>query len=210
MARFTTGAEPRALRAPAQVSNAKVADVDVGVAVRSPEPVSLSGVDVSAASIGVRVDRRSEAQLADSRVEAPQPYKGTEQITKGGNTRVKTLAPPGLHWFGVGGFAFLIVALVLEGVRRLRARGRDVTVQNAGVPGYSTDQAYAYFVRDGAALASKSLLERLDASDAAALGIDPDTMTYTTIAELPNAGAKAIRDAGTVAVTDVATHSQPA
>jgi hypothetical protein len=83
----------------------------------------LSGVDVSAASIGVRVDRRSEAQLSDSRVEAPQPYKGTEQITKGGNTRVKTLAPPGLHWFGVAGFAFLIVALALEGIRRLRARG---------------------------------------------------------------------------------------
>ena len=61
--------------------------------------------------------------------------------------------------------------------------------------------------RDGAALASKSLLERLDAADSAALGIDPDAMTYTTIAELPSAGVKAIRDAGTVAVTDVATHS---
>jgi class 3 adenylate cyclase len=60
---------------------------------------------------------------------------------------------------------------------------------------------------DGAALASKALLERLDASDAAALGIDPDAMTYTTIAELPSAGVKAIRDAGTVAVTDVAAHT---
>jgi class 3 adenylate cyclase len=60
--------------------------------------------------------------------------------------------------------------------------------------------------RDGAALASKSLLERLDEADSAALGIDPDAMTYTTIAELPSAGVKAIRDAGTVAVTDVATH----
>jgi len=50
--------------------------------------------------------------------------------------------------------------------------------------------------RDGAALASKALLERLDAADAAALGIDPDGMIYTTIAELPSAGAKAVRGRG--------------
>ncbi|MEA2478286.1 MAG: adenylate cyclase [Thermoleophilaceae bacterium] len=58
--------------------------------------------------------------------------------------------------------------------------------------------------RDGATLASKALLERLDADDAMALGIDPDRTTYTTLAELPSASDKAIRDAGTLAVTDVA------
>ena len=56
---------------------------------------------------------------------------------------------------------------------------------------------------DGAALASKALIERLDAEDAEALGLEPERMTYRTVAELPTASAKAIRDAGTVAVTDV-------
>ena len=55
--------------------------------------------------------------------------------------------------------------------------------------------------RGGSTLASKALLERLDADDAGALGIDPARMTYTTLAELPHASDKAIRDAGTIAVT---------
>ena len=54
--------------------------------------------------------------------------------------------------------------------------------------------------RGGATLASKALLERLDADDAAALGIDPGRMTYSTVAELPHASEKALRDAGTIAV----------
>jgi class 3 adenylate cyclase len=57
--------------------------------------------------------------------------------------------------------------------------------------------------RGGGTLASKALLERLDADDAAALGIDPGRMTYTTVGELPHASDKAIRDAGTIAVTQL-------
>ena len=52
---------------------------------------------------------------------------------------------------------------VLE--RRLRARGHDVTVQNAGVPGYSTDQAYTYFLREGAGLAPDLVLVGIHCSD---------------------------------------------
>jgi class 3 adenylate cyclase len=55
--------------------------------------------------------------------------------------------------------------------------------------------------RGGVALASKALLERLDPDDAAALGVRPGRTTYTPLAELPNASAKAVRDAGTIAVT---------
>jgi class 3 adenylate cyclase len=55
--------------------------------------------------------------------------------------------------------------------------------------------------RDGQVLASKSLLEHLSEDDAAALGIDPDAVIYRTIEELPTAGSKARRDAGTVPVT---------
>jgi class 3 adenylate cyclase len=55
--------------------------------------------------------------------------------------------------------------------------------------------------RGGATLASKALIERLDADDAQALGLQPGRMTYCTVAELPHASEKAIREAGTIAVT---------
>ncbi|MGH2730368.1 MAG: adenylate/guanylate cyclase domain-containing protein, partial [Actinomycetota bacterium] len=55
--------------------------------------------------------------------------------------------------------------------------------------------------RDGEALASKSLIEHLTDADAAALGLDPDGVVYRTLAELPAAGDKAIRDAGGIPVT---------
>jgi class 3 adenylate cyclase len=57
--------------------------------------------------------------------------------------------------------------------------------------------------RAGATLASKALIERLDPRDAAALGLEPGRMTYSTIAELPYASEKAMRDAGTIAVTSL-------
>jgi class 3 adenylate cyclase len=57
--------------------------------------------------------------------------------------------------------------------------------------------------RGGVTLASKSLLERLDPDDAAAIGVEPQRMTYTTVAELPHASEKALRDAGTIAVTQI-------
>ena len=43
---------------------------------------------------------------------------------------------------------------------------------------------------NGAALASKALIERLDDEDAEALGLEPERMTYTTLAELPTACAE--------------------
>jgi class 3 adenylate cyclase len=55
----------------------------------------------------------------------------------------------------------------------------------------------------GAILASKDLVERLDASDAQAVGIDSDAIAYTTLGELDGASDKAIRDAGTIAVTPI-------
>lgn len=55
--------------------------------------------------------------------------------------------------------------------------------------------------RDGAIMASKSLIEHLSDEDAAALDLDPDTVLYTTLADLPGAPEKSIRDAGGLAVT---------
>ena len=57
--------------------------------------------------------------------------------------------------------------------------------------------------RGGVTLASKALLERLDPDDAAAVGVRPERITYTTVAELPHASDKALRDAGTIAVTEL-------
>src|SRR6185436_19517966 len=52
---------------------------------------------------------------------------------------------------------------VLE--RELRGSVPGVRVLNAGVPGYSTDQSYTYFLRDGAALAPDLLLVGVHCSD---------------------------------------------
>ena len=55
--------------------------------------------------------------------------------------------------------------------------------------------------REGDILASKQLVENLNETDAAALGVDPDSLVYRTIAELSHASEKAKRDAGGIAVT---------
>jgi class 3 adenylate cyclase len=55
----------------------------------------------------------------------------------------------------------------------------------------------------GRMLASKSLIERLAPEDAAALGIDPDQVMYTPVADLPTATEKARRDAPAIAVCEV-------
>jgi len=52
-------------------------------------------------------------------------------------------------------------------------------------------------------LASKSLVERLDAADAATLGIDTLRTAYTPLAGLTTATEKARRDAPSVAVCEV-------
>jgi class 3 adenylate cyclase len=57
--------------------------------------------------------------------------------------------------------------------------------------------------RNGSLLASKPLVERLDPNDAADLGLDPTTMTYRTVGELPGVTHKAVRDAGGVPVLHV-------
>lgn len=53
------------------------------------------------------------------------------------------------------------------------------------------------------ALASKALVERLDGTDATALGLDPDRLSYTLLGDLTTATEKARRDAPSIAVCDV-------
>ena len=52
-------------------------------------------------------------------------------------------------------------------------------------------------------MASKALVERLDAVDAAALGLDPARMSYVRLSDLQTANEKARRDAPAIAVCDV-------
>lgn len=54
----------------------------------------------------------------------------------------------------------------------------------------------------GVVLASKAAIEQLDSADANALGLDPDALTYRTVAEL-SSNEKVIRDAGSIAVVAV-------
>jgi class 3 adenylate cyclase len=95
----------------------------------------------------------------------------------------------GLHWGGT----LYMGQLVTDGRLEVTALGDEVNecarVQETA--------------RDGAILASKPLLERLDPVDAARVGVDPMHVQYRALAELPGATEKALRDAGVLAVTDV-------
>jgi class 3 adenylate cyclase len=55
--------------------------------------------------------------------------------------------------------------------------------------------------QDGEILVSKAVVEHMGGDDAAAIGIDPDSVLYRTLAELPDASEKAKQDAGTIPVT---------
>jgi class 3 adenylate cyclase len=91
--------------------------------------------------------------------------------------------------------------------------GASLYVGNISTPGRSEVTALGDEVNEaarieacasgGRALASKDLVERLDAEDAAALDLDPDHITYTPLGELTTATEKARRDAPTIPVCEV-------
>ena len=93
----------------------------------------------------------------------------------------------GLHW----GSTLMVGQVATTGRLEVNALG-DQMNEGARV------EAAA---RDGAILASKDLIERLDAEDARATGIDPDAIAYTPLGELDGATGDAIRDAAAIPVT---------
>ena len=97
----------------------------------------------------------------------------------------------GLHWGGT-----LYMGQVVTGGRL------EVTALGDEVNECARIQQTA---RDGATLASKSLIERLSDEDAAPLGLDPDGLTYRVVAELEGAGDKAVRDAGGIPVASLSS-----
>jgi class 3 adenylate cyclase len=95
----------------------------------------------------------------------------------------------GLHW----GANLYVGQIATGGRTEVTALGDQVN-ETARIEACATG---------GRTLASKDLVERLTGDDAAALGIDPDRVTYTTLAELPTATEKARRDAPAIAVCAV-------
>jgi hypothetical protein len=82
------------------------------------------------------------------------------------------------------------------------------SLNRAGAWGQMLDHEYrVIYMTDcasgGRALASKGLLERLEPEDAAALGLDPSSVTYTPLGELTTTTEKARRDAPMIPVSDV-------
>lgn len=95
----------------------------------------------------------------------------------------------GLHW----GAALYIGRITTLARTEVTALGDEVN-EGARIEACATG---------GRALASKNLVERLEATDAAVLGLDPDNIVYTPLAELPTASDKAKRDAPAIAVCEV-------
>ena len=96
----------------------------------------------------------------------------------------------GLHW----GSTLYVGNLTTAGRAEVTALGDEIN-EAARIEACATG---------GRMLASKSLIERLDDTDSAALGLDPDSITYTAPADLATATDKARRDAPAIAVCDVA------
>ena len=95
----------------------------------------------------------------------------------------------GLHW----GATLHIGSIVTPGRTEVTALGDEVN-DAARIEACATG---------GRVLASKTLIERLNIDDAAALDIDPNHLTYIQLADLDTATEKARRDAPAIAVCDL-------
>jgi len=95
----------------------------------------------------------------------------------------------GLHW----GATLYVGQILTSGRSEVTALGDEVN-EGARIEACASG---------GRSLASKALIERLDPEDAATLGLDPDRVTYTPLADMPTATEKARRDAPAIAVCEV-------
>lgn len=95
----------------------------------------------------------------------------------------------GLHW----GWSLFMGQVVRGGRLEVSALGDEV----------NECARIEESAQDGAVLASKALIERLGPDDAAAVGLDPRSVRYRALGDLPGAGDKAKRDAGGLAVADL-------
>jgi class 3 adenylate cyclase len=95
----------------------------------------------------------------------------------------------GVHW----GAAVFMGQLVTDGRLEVTALGAEVN-ECARIQETATG---------GQLLGSRDVIEKLTDTDAAALAMRPDRLRYVTVGEMPTAGAKAIRDAGSIPVAQL-------
>ena len=129
----------------------------------------------------------SESAAARAAIEAARIIR--EGASELGPDGVDVKLNTGLHW----GATLMIGQVATGGRLEVTALG-DQMNEGARIEATATG---------GAILASKDLVERLDADDAEATGLDLDALAYTPLAGLEGASAKAIRDAGAIPVTAI-------
>jgi class 3 adenylate cyclase len=129
----------------------------------------------------------SESAAARATIEAARAIRdGAEDL---GPDDVTVRLNIGVHW----GATLMVGQVATRGRLEVTALG-DQMNECARIEAAATE---------GTILASKDLIERLNAADAQAIGLDPDAIIYTALAELDGASDKAIRDAGAIAVSAI-------
>src|SRR5688500_9016230 len=159
--------------------------IDTSVIARDGITGKHAGYGGSALFLAADFD--SESGAARAAIETARAIRdGSEQL---GPEDVEIKVNIGVHW----GATLMVGQVATSGRLEVTALG-DQMNEGARIEAAATG---------GAILASKDLVERLDADDAKATGIDPDAIAYTTLGELAGASDKAVRDAGAIAVTPI-------
>lgn len=129
----------------------------------------------------------SESEAASAAVRAARAIRdGASHL---GPDDVDVRVNVGIHW----GATLMVGQVATSGRLEVTALGDEMN-EAARIESAATG---------GVALASKLLLERLEPSAAADLGLDADALTYLTVGELDGSSEKAVRDAGSISVTPV-------
>ncbi|MBW3588302.1 MAG: adenylate/guanylate cyclase domain-containing protein [Actinobacteria bacterium] len=138
-------------------------------------------------------DTGSPSQAAKAAIRAAKEMAracsaAVEQYSRelGGDEEIDCFINVGVHW----GPTLYMGQLVTGGRLEVTALGDEV----------NEAARIQQSAQGGEVLASKSLLEQLDSSDAEALGINPDAIRYRLLEEMPGATEKAVRDAGVLPV----------
>lgn len=133
------------------------------------------------------VEGGAESAMARGAIEAAREIRaGAGDLVEGGSAEVRINV--GLHW----GATLMIGQVSAAGRLEVTALGDEMN-EAARIEAVATG---------GAILGSKPLIERLDATDAEALEVDPDRVSYLPLNEL-GAGGKALRDAGAIGVAEL-------
>jgi class 3 adenylate cyclase len=133
----------------------------------------------------------SESAAAANCINAARAIRAAvdEVAVKSGLAAEDVVLRFGLHW----GSTLYVGNITTAGRTEVTALGDEVN-EAARIEACATG---------GRALASKTLLERLDADQAVDIGLDPGNVAYTGLADLSTATDKARRDAPVVAVCEI-------